>query len=124
MHAQKHRQGREFCEGPARSGLGGKLLILVHKLVENRLYLWITCTSRWLRHLQLPDRSPVQPLPAQPALAVALRAAAMNCWINSELLIPGADSTPLETSTPYGSSALMAAATLEGLRPPASTMRG
>src|SRR5712692_910361 len=49
-------------------------------------------------------------------------AASMNSRSFTLSLRPGADSTPLETSTAAGRAERMASATLSGRKPPASTM--
>src|SRR5439155_736969 len=51
----------------------------------------------------------------------AARAADAKFAISAGLFTPGRSSTPLDTSTPKGCTAAMAAATLPVLRPPAST---
>src|SRR5690606_11423674 len=56
-----------------------------------------------------------------PRLSIA-RTASTKARMRSASLIPGADSTPLETSTPYGATASIAAATLSLSRPPARIM--
>src|SRR5579862_3753766 len=56
-----------------------------------------------------------------PLVAAAARTLAANRRISAPSFTPARDSTPLETSTPKGCTAAMAAATLAAFSPPAST---
>src|SRR5690349_18481284 len=59
-------------------------------------------------------------LPGQDASGqIAVFAAAMNVLTLCGSFLPGADSTPLETSTAYGFTRRTASATFSGERPPA-----
>jgi uncharacterized protein (DUF2062 family) len=50
-------------------------------------------------------------------------AARQNAAISAWSLVPRVASTPLETSTPHGCTAAIAAGTFAGVNPPASSTR-
>src|SRR5206468_3070866 len=108
-HVVAKQTGELVPEGGIAARLGVRRLQLSQRLHER------------LRHVSAAIRAEVPLLvgPRRGHLS-ASRTAAMKARTLSASLRPGAASTPLETSTPSGRTALSARWTLSGLRPPAS----
>ena len=60
----------------------------------------------------------------RPQILSTLRTASTNAWTRARSLIPGADSTPLATSTIQGWTRATRSATFSGVRPPARIRQG